>query len=355
MPQCCWSRFKNGYETAVLFFPLVIWVVFISFNVSAGDYGAFAKVPGKDMTAGGWSINWNRSSEDIAKRDALKSCGSSKCKVFATFGQRQCFAVAQGDRGTAWATRPNPAPARAAALSACAKYGNCRIFSNPCSGRTRTLSSPEDVGFAQEMLNLLGYNAGSVDGVMGSGTRRALLAFQHANDIRADGVLTTLENQNLASLAREKWKQNSSISSRNRPASRKVTEVSSSGGGAVVICYEAPSCDQCNYHWTIALGRNLRQANSNLSNILPDPQCRKVECEGGWYAVAHGDNAMGFTCGHNNRKAAVLRAKEECRQEGGGSCDSCVSGRTMPKSETVERGTGMVWMGNKYTYRNCKY
>lgn len=45
----------------------------------------------------------------------------------------------------------------------------------------------EDILFTQRSLNHLGYEAGAVDGVLGSGTRAALRDFQLANQLIADG------------------------------------------------------------------------------------------------------------------------------------------------------------------------
>ncbi len=41
----------------------------------------------------------------------------------------------------------------------------------------------------QERLNALGYNAGSVDGIFGAGTRNAVIAFQRAKGLVADGIV----------------------------------------------------------------------------------------------------------------------------------------------------------------------
>lgn len=45
------------------------------------------------------------------------------------------------------------------------------------------------VGYAQESLNRLGYDAGDVDGVMGPKTRKAIRSFQRANKLTPDGRL----------------------------------------------------------------------------------------------------------------------------------------------------------------------
>jgi peptidoglycan hydrolase-like protein with peptidoglycan-binding domain len=43
----------------------------------------------------------------------------------------------------------------------------------------------------QEMLNAVGYNCGKADGIFGSGTRSALVNFQKANGLTADGIYGT--------------------------------------------------------------------------------------------------------------------------------------------------------------------
>ena len=41
----------------------------------------------------------------------------------------------------------------------------------------------------QDALNYFGYNTGSIDGIFGSGTRRAVINFQRANRLSADGIV----------------------------------------------------------------------------------------------------------------------------------------------------------------------
>ena len=53
-------------------------------------------------------------------------------------------------------------------------------------------SRSSDVKTLQEMLNAKGYNAGSVDGIFGRNTRAAVLAFQKANGLAADGIVGKL-------------------------------------------------------------------------------------------------------------------------------------------------------------------
>ena len=47
--------------------------------------------------------------------------------------------------------------------------------------------SPDDLKDIQRLLNARGYDAGKVDGILGSGTQRAIQAFEHANGLLADG------------------------------------------------------------------------------------------------------------------------------------------------------------------------
>lgn len=48
----------------------------------------------------------------------------------------------------------------------------------------------QDVKAVQQILNKMGFDAGSVDGVFGNGTRRALQSYQAVNDMVADGFLS---------------------------------------------------------------------------------------------------------------------------------------------------------------------
>lgn len=53
-------------------------------------------------------------------------------------------------------------------------------------------SRSSDVKTLQEMLNAKGYNAGSVDGIFGKNTQAAVIAFQKANGLAADGIVGKL-------------------------------------------------------------------------------------------------------------------------------------------------------------------
>ena len=53
-------------------------------------------------------------------------------------------------------------------------------------------SRGESVKTLQEKLNAKGYNAGSVDGIFGRNTRAAVIAFQNANGLAADGIVGKL-------------------------------------------------------------------------------------------------------------------------------------------------------------------
>lgn len=50
-------------------------------------------------------------------------------------------------------------------------------------------STGPDVRLAQSLLNRIGYNAGPVDGIFGSLTYRAVIAFQQNNGLAADGIV----------------------------------------------------------------------------------------------------------------------------------------------------------------------
>ena len=53
-------------------------------------------------------------------------------------------------------------------------------------------SRSSDVKTLQEMLNAKGFHAGSVDGIFGRNTRAAVIAFQNANGLAADGIVGKL-------------------------------------------------------------------------------------------------------------------------------------------------------------------
>ena len=53
-------------------------------------------------------------------------------------------------------------------------------------------SRSSDVKTLQEMLNAKGFHAGSVDGIFGKNTRAAVIAFQNANGLAADGIVGKL-------------------------------------------------------------------------------------------------------------------------------------------------------------------
>ena len=61
----------------------------------------------------------------------------------------------------------------------------------PTSSALRVGSTGAKVKFMQQRLKALGYYTGSVDGTFGEGTRKALVAFQKANGLTADGVAGT--------------------------------------------------------------------------------------------------------------------------------------------------------------------
>ena len=61
----------------------------------------------------------------------------------------------------------------------------------PTSSALRVGSTGAKVKSMQQRLKTLGYYTGSVDGTFGEGTRKALVAFQKANGLTADGVAGT--------------------------------------------------------------------------------------------------------------------------------------------------------------------
>ncbi len=61
----------------------------------------------------------------------------------------------------------------------------------PTSSALRVGSTGAKVKSMQQRLKALGYYSGSVDGTFGEGTRKALVAFQKANGLTADGVAGT--------------------------------------------------------------------------------------------------------------------------------------------------------------------
>ena len=61
----------------------------------------------------------------------------------------------------------------------------------PTSSAMRVGSTGAKVKSMQQRLKALGYYTGSVDGTFGEGTRKALVAFQKANGLTADGVAGT--------------------------------------------------------------------------------------------------------------------------------------------------------------------
>ncbi|NLY60033.1 MAG: peptidoglycan-binding protein, partial [Clostridiales bacterium] len=66
------------------------------------------------------------------------------------------------------------------------------MFSSPAfasSGLLRVGSRGSAVVDLQKKLNALGYNVGKADGIFGSKTRSAVMAFQKANGLSADGIV----------------------------------------------------------------------------------------------------------------------------------------------------------------------
>ena len=59
----------------------------------------------------------------------------------------------------------------------------------PITQTLRQGSRGSQVKILQERLNSLGYNAGKADGIFGSKTRSAVMAFQKANKLTVDGIV----------------------------------------------------------------------------------------------------------------------------------------------------------------------
>lgn len=60
-------------------------------------------------------------------------------------------------------------------------------------------SKNADVSYVQDSLNKLGYNAGTVDGIFGANTQSAVMAFQQAQGLVADGIVGAMTYSSLES------------------------------------------------------------------------------------------------------------------------------------------------------------
>ena len=89
----------------------------------------------------------------------------------------------------------------------------------PTSSALRVGSSGAKVKSMQQRLKALGYYTGSVDGEFGEGTRKALVAFQKANGLTADGVAGTATLKKLHS-SNAKSAVSVSSNATSRPAMR---------------------------------------------------------------------------------------------------------------------------------------
>lgn len=89
----------------------------------------------------------------------------------------------------------------------------------PTSSALRVGSSGAKVKSMQQRLKALGYYTGSVDGEFGEGTRKALVAFQKANGLTADGVAGTATLKKLHSSS-AKSAVSVSSNATSRPAMR---------------------------------------------------------------------------------------------------------------------------------------
>src|SRR5690606_25982808 len=67
--------------------------------------------------------------------------------------------------------------------------GNTGTSTAPITSTLRKGSRGSQVITLQKRLNELGYNAGTADGIFGSRTYNAVVAFQRANGLSADGIV----------------------------------------------------------------------------------------------------------------------------------------------------------------------
>lgn len=189
------------------------------------------------------------------------------------------------------------------------------------------------------------------------GSSKAINAAARANGSPDFSALMAIAQSYSDSLSRPRPTSPSPATRAPRTTQRqpKARAQARSNEGAVVLC--ARDVNEYSTHFTIALGIDMQQARSNARFIMPDGCFKKVECEGGYYAIIRGHNAAtGMACGYKTRREAVEAARDECLQTGGADCyDSrriCISGRTNREYQKAEHGT--VWMGNYDTERHCE-
>lgn len=97
------------------------------------DYGALAY----DDGAHKYGFSWNEGNERKAEDNALKSCGSDKCKVVFRTGSKECGAIATSADGKAWGAGKHAKrdTAQLAAIENCQKRisGQCKIKESECN------------------------------------------------------------------------------------------------------------------------------------------------------------------------------------------------------------------------------
>ncbi|MGE5423640.1 MAG: 3D domain-containing protein [Ignavibacteriales bacterium] len=130
-----------------------------------------------------------------------------------------------------------------------------------------------DVAQLQTSLNSVGYNCGTADGIFGAKTYNAVINLQKANKITVDGVVGTQTRRVLASLMEQP--------SRSGDIPRYTKELS------LVATAYCP-CDICNYPYGgqptyigLPLGPGIAAVDSNII-----PMGTKLYVEGYGYAIA---------------------------------------------------------------------
>ncbi len=107
-----------------------------------------------------------------------------------------------------------------------------RLLLQGCTG--------SDVLRLQETLKERGFLTGTVDGKFGPETKKAVIAFQTAHNLKADGIVGPLTREALA-----KYEESSSGSLPSRGGNEPVRYVQVLDMKATAYC----PCSQCNYPW----------------------------------------------------------------------------------------------------------
>ena len=88
---------------------------------------------------------------------------------------------------------------------------NMVMASKSATGTLKVGSRGDDVKRLQENLNTLGYNAGKPDGIFGNGTKNAVIAFQKAKGLSADGIVGTNTQKAITKALNDKAAANSGV------------------------------------------------------------------------------------------------------------------------------------------------